>query len=110
MIEQFFDTEGPAKIHVHGGQVIHAVGVGDPLAWCEILTNFFSTAMQVTNVWFDLGNNFTVSAQYQSQYAVRAGMLGSHVNQHFIGANIEFDDALIVLYVCGHLLLSLPVG
>ena len=29
------------------------------------------------------------------QHAVRAGVLRSHVDEHFIGAYIEFDDTLI---------------
>ena len=44
----------------------------------------------------DLGDDFAVGPQHQPQHAVRAGMLRAHVDQHLVGADVEFDDARIV--------------
>ena len=93
--EQLFDAQRPAEIHVHPGQIIHAVGVGNPLTRREILADLFGAAMQVADVRLDFGNDFAVGAQHQPQHAVRAGVLRAHVDEHFVGADVEFNDAWI---------------
>ena len=40
--QQLLDGQGPAEIHVHPGQVVHAVGVGDPLPRRETFSPIFS--------------------------------------------------------------------
>ena len=110
MVKQFFHAERPAEIHVHGRQVIHPIGVWNPLSWCEVFPDFFGTAMEIPDVWFNLGNDFTVGSQNEPQYPVGTGMLGAHVDQHFISANIKFNDSLIVLNLGCHRLLSSSQG
>ena len=44
----------------------------------------------------DLGDDFAVGPQHQPQHAVRAGVLRPHVDEHLVGADVEFDDARVV--------------
>ncbi len=83
------------------GQVVHPVGVGNPLPRREVLADLLRAAVQIADVRRDLGDDFAVGPQHQPQHAVRAGMLRSHVDQHFVRADVEFDDAGIV-QIGGH--------
>ena len=47
--------------------------------------------MQVADVRRRLGDHFAVGPQHQAQHAVRAGMLRSHVDEHLVRADVEFD-------------------
>ena len=83
----------------------------------EVVYHLSSTKTKQTLVlkvklprWLNLRDDFTVGAQHQSQYPVGAGMLRTHIDQHFIGANIELDDSLIVLNLGCHRLLSSSPG
>ena len=78
------------------GQIVHPVGVGNPLPRREILADLFGTAMQIADVRRAFRNDLAVGPQHQPQHAVRAGMLRAHVDQHLVGANVEFDDPRIV--------------
>ena len=49
--------------------------------------------MQIADVRHDFGDDFAVGPQHQPQHAVRAGMLRPHVDEHFVRADVEFDDA-----------------
>ena len=93
--DELLDGQRPAEVHVHAGQVIHAVGVGNPLRRREIFADLFGAAVQVADVRRDLVDDFAVGPQQQPQHAVRAGMLRTHVDQHFVGADVEFDDAWV---------------
>jgi hypothetical protein len=96
-LHQLFDRQRPAQVHVHPGQVIHPVGVGNPLPRREILADLFGAAVQIADVRRDVSeNDFAVGPQHQPQHAVRAGMLRAHVDQHLVGADVELDDARIV--------------
>ena len=90
--DQFLDSQRHAEVHVHSGQIIHPIRVRNPLDRAEILANLFSTSMQVPDVRSDLVDNFTISSQQQSQHAMCAGMLRSHIDEHFVCANVEFNN------------------
>jgi hypothetical protein len=64
VIQQLLDDQRPAEIHVHRGQVVHAVGVGDPLPRREVFPDFSGAAMQVANMRLDLRDDFAVGAQH----------------------------------------------
>ena len=91
--DQLFDGQRHAEIHVHPGQVVHAVRVRDPLNRRQVLTDLLGTAVQVAQMRCDLVNDFPVRPEEQAQHAVRAGMLRPHVDEHLVGADVEFNDA-----------------
>ena len=95
-VEQLFHDQRPAEIHVHAGQVIHPIGVRNPLSRSEVLADLFGAAVQIADVGRDFGDHLAVGPQHQPQHAVRAGMLRAHVDQHLVGSNIELNDARIV--------------
>ena len=107
-LHQLFDGQGPAEIHVHAGQIVHPVGVGNPLPRREVLADLFGAAMQIADVRRDFRNDLAVGPQHQPQHAVRAGMLRAHVDEHLVGANVEFDDPRIV-DICRHVSCQLSV-
>ena len=90
--EQLFDRQRPAQVHVHPGQVIDAVGIGDVLPRREVLADLLRAAVQIADVRRHLGDHFAVGPQHQPQHAVRAGMLRAHVDQHLVAAQVEFDQ------------------
>ena len=92
-LDELFDRQRQAEIHVHPGQVVHAVGVGNPLRRREVLADLLGAAVQVADVRRHLVHDFAVGPQQQAQHAVRAGMLRAHVDQHFVGPHVELDDA-----------------
>ncbi len=91
-VHQLFHAQRPAQVHVHPGQVVHAVCVGDPLPRREVFANFFRTAMQITDVRRHLRNDLTVCPEHQPQNTMRAGVLRAHVDQHLVRADVEFDQ------------------
>ncbi len=96
IVQQLLDRQRPAEIHVHAGQVIHPVGVGNPLPRRQVLADLLGAAVQIADVRRDFGDDFAVGPQHQPQHAVRAGMLRAHVDQHLVGADVELDDPGIV--------------
>ena len=105
---QLLDAQRPAEIHVHPGQVIHAVGVGNPLPRREVLADLFRAAVQVADVRHDFGDDFAVGPQHQPQHAVRARMLRAHVDEHLVRADVELDDAGIFDGRCSYRIAYLP--
>ena len=49
--DEFLVRERHAEVHVHRGEIVHTVRVGEPLRTGQILTNFFGTAMEVAEMW-----------------------------------------------------------
>ena len=97
ILHEFFDGERPAEIHIHRGEVVHPVGVGDPLPRREIFTDLFRTPMEIADVGLDLGDDFAVGAEHEPEHAMRAGMLRPHVDEHLVCTDVEFDDPRIVV-------------
>jgi hypothetical protein len=93
---ELLDRQRPAEIHVHAGQIIHPVGVRNPLPGREVFADFFGAAMQVADVRRDFGDHFAVGPQHQAEHAVGARVLRAHVDQHFVGPNVELNDPRIV--------------
>ena len=89
---QLFDRQRPAEIHVHPGQVVHAVGVRNPLPRREVLADLFRAAMQIADMRHDFGNDLAIGPQHQPQHAMRARMLRAHVHEHLVRADVELDD------------------
>src|SRR5262249_24279036 len=79
-------------VHVHPGQIIHAVGVRDELNRRDVLADLLGAAVQIAQVRSDLGDDLAIGPQHQPQHAVSAGMLRPHVDEHLVGANVEFND------------------
>ena len=48
--------------------------------------------MQIADVRRDFGDDLAVGPQHQPQHAVRAGMLRPHVDEHLVGADVEFNN------------------
>ena len=91
MPQQLLDAQRPAEIHVHAGQVIEPVGVGQELARREVLADLLRRAVQIADVRRDFGHHFAVGPQRQPQHAVRAGMLRAHVDEHLVRLDVELD-------------------
>ena len=89
---QLLDGQRVAEVHVHPGQVVHAVGVGDELDRRDVLADLLGAAVQIAEVRRHLGNDLAVGPQHQAQHAVRAGVLRAHVDEHLVGADVELDD------------------
>jgi hypothetical protein len=60
--------------------------------------------MQVADVGLHLRHDLAVGPKHQSQHTVRARVLRTHVDEHFVGANVEFDDPRIVVDELSHVL------
>ena len=93
--DQLLDGEAVPKVHVHRREVIHAVGVGNPLGRREVFADLFRTAVQVSDMRRHFVDNFAVGAQQKSQHTVSTRVLRSHVDEHFVGADVKFDDARV---------------
>ncbi len=91
MPQQLLDAQRPAEIHAHAGQVVEAVGVGQELPRREVFADLLGAAVQIADVRRHLGDQFAVGPQHHAQHAVRAGMLRTHADEHFVRANVEFD-------------------
>ena len=102
VLHQFLDGKRPAEIHVHRGQVVHPVGVRNPLTGREVFADLLRTAVQVADVGLHLRHDLAVGAEHQPQHAVGARVLRPHVDEHFVGANVEFDDPRIVVDELSH--------
>ncbi len=89
---QLFHGHGIAEVHVHPGQVIHAVGVGNELDGRHVFADLLGTAVQIPQVRRDFGNDFAVRAQHEPQHAMRARMLRPHVDEHLVSADVELDN------------------
>src|SRR5262249_59721224 len=92
---QFFNRERVAEIHVHPGQVVHSVGVRDELNRSEVFADLLGAAVEISHVRNGLRDHLAVGPQHQPQHAVSAGVLRAHVHQHFVGADVEFDDGRV---------------
>src|SRR5262249_37726641 len=93
---ELLDRHGVAKVHVHPRQVIHAVGVGDELDGQDVFADLLSAAVQIAEVRRDFRDHLTVGPQHQAEHAVRAGVLRSHVDEHFVGADVKLDDGRVL--------------
>ena len=61
--DQLFDRQAEAQIHVHRREVIHAVGVGNPLRRRQVFANLFSATMQVADMRRHFVHDFAVGPQ-----------------------------------------------
>ena len=93
---QLLDGQRVAEVHVHPGQVVHPVGVGDELDRRDVLADLLGAAVQIAQVRRHFGDDLAVGAQHEPQHAVRAGVLRPHVDEHFVGADVELDDGLVL--------------
>jgi len=99
-IEELLHGQGPAQIHRHPRQIIHAIGVGDPLPGRHVLADLFGAAVQVADVRGNLADHLAIGPQRQPQHAVRTGMLRAHVDQHLVGFDVAFDQFVIEPLAC----------
>ena len=90
-LSSFSTAQRPAEIHVHAGQIVHPVGVRNPLPRREVLADLLGAAMQIADVRLDLRDDLAVGSQHQAQHAVRAGVLRPHVDEHLVSTDVEFD-------------------
>ena len=93
MPSQLLGGECQAEVHVHRGQVVHPVGVRNPLDGREVLAALLGAAMQVADVGFAVVDDFAVGLEEQPKDTVGRGMLRPHVDEHLVGADVEFDFA-----------------
>ena len=98
--QQLLHGHRPAEVHVHAGQVVHPVGVGDPLARRHVLADLLGASVQIADVRLGHRHDLAVGAQHQTQDPVRAGVLRPHVDEHLVGANVKLDDPRVIQ--CGH--------
>jgi hypothetical protein len=96
VLHQLLNRQGPAQVHVHAGQIVHPVGVRNPLAGSQVLADLLGTTMQVANLRLDLRDDLAIGAQDQPQHTMCAGMLGSHVHEHLVRADVELDNSLVI--------------
>ena len=97
VLHELLDGERPAEIHVHRRQIVHPVGVGNPLAGREVFADLLRAAVEVADVGLHLRHDFAIGAEHEPEHAVRARMLRPHVDEHLVGADVELDDPRIVV-------------
>ena len=106
-VEQFLERQRHTEIHIHPGEIVHAVRVGHPLRAGQILPDLLGGSVQIPDVGGDFVNDFAVGPQQQAEHAMSAGMLRPHVDQHLVGADVEFDNALV--FECSRHQVSLSI-
>jgi hypothetical protein len=52
--------------------------------------------MEISDMRLEFRNDLAVGSQHQPKHTVGARVLRTHVDEHFVGANVELDDARIV--------------
>ena len=62
----------------------------------EVLANLLGTAMQIADVRCHFRDNFAIRPQDESQHAVSAGVLRTHVDKHLVRPDVKLDDPLII--------------
>ena len=80
--EQFFGGQREHQFIVERRQVIHPRDVGAALHEAERLARFFHAGVQVSNDRLATQDGFALQLQHQSQHAVRAGVLRTHIDNH----------------------------
>ena len=96
IFHELLDGQRPAEVHVHRGEVVHPVGVGNKLPVGDVLADLLGAAVQIADVGLDLRDDLPVGPQHEPQNAVRGGMLRPHVDEHLVGADVELDNPGIV--------------
>ena len=102
------------KAAMQAGRRANGYNLAFPSPWViDILGVLFKTAMQITNVGNHAAHDFTVSLQLEAQDPMRAGVLGTHVDDELVGiekgfvslSKFEMGD---VFGSFGHWPLSIP--
>jgi hypothetical protein len=62
----------------------------------QVLADLFRGPMKVSNVRRYLRHDFAVGSQHQSQHTMCAWVLWTHVDEHFVRSDVEFDDLVTV--------------
>ena len=85
--EHLLDGEHVAEVVGHGRDVVHAVGVVDEVLVSLVLAGLFEAAVQVAHVRVDVDDFFAFQLDDQTQHAVCAGMVRSHVDDHVLAVH-----------------------
>ncbi len=83
-LEEFFHGAHVRVIVGHGADIVEPVRVRDDLHIGQALGQFFDASMQVAEVRRGFHNPFAVQHEHDTQHAVGARMLRSHVQQQFL--------------------------
>ena len=80
--DQLLDRHHEADVVDRGRQVIHPIAKGDALRIGLVLEGFLESSVEVADIGIRIAHNFAVELQPNPQYAVRAGVLRTHVELH----------------------------
>jgi hypothetical protein len=82
---QLLDRLAVADVVGGGGHVIHPVGEQDDLRPVAVLAQLLDAAMQVADHDVRVDHLLAVETQHDPQHAVRARVLGAHVQHQLVG-------------------------
>ena len=80
--QHFFNREHITEVVAHAGEIIHAVCVVDKILVALVLTGFFKTTVQITQIWVNIHHIFAIQLDHQAQNAVGARMVWPHIDDH----------------------------
>ena len=84
--EQLFGRQAVGEVVGHRAEIIDAVGEGDYLLVELGLAGLFNAGVQVADVGRAAYDGFAVDFEHEAQHTVRAGVLGTHVEDHGVVA------------------------
>src|SRR5690606_29852832 len=95
---QLFRRHHVSPLAGDGREVVGAVAVGDDHLHRAPFRDLFEAAVQVADVRLERQNPLAVNTQQEPQHPVRAGVLGSHVDEELVLGR----GRRILLYFAGH--------
>ena len=85
-VEERFDRLDPGQIARGGGDVIEPIRIGDEHRVCDVLSDLLGAPVEVADIAIDVLDRLAVELEDNPEHPVRAGVLGPHVDDEFLGA------------------------
>ena len=92
-LHQLLDRLDVAEVVRGGRDVVHAVGEEHDVRPVAVLAQLLDAAMDVADHAVRIDDALAVEAQHDPQHAVRAGVLGPHVDHQLVGVELGGADA-----------------
>src|SRR5262249_46917064 len=82
---EFFRCHTEYLVGEHCGEIVRPVSVRDVAVPRDLLADFFNRAVQITDIRDRLVDYLAVGFDYEAQHPMRARMLCTHTDRHFLG-------------------------
>ena len=91
-IHQFLYRNNITKIVVHRTNIVATIGKWYHLLIRQIFAMFFKAAMEIANIRCNLGYDFTIGKNLQSQNPMGARVLRSNIEDHLVTVNYSHSS------------------